>query len=377
MKRRSTGLRLQRVMHAVNLTLRPTLWPLRQKPGEGGSLMTRLYSRLLVLALLLAPAGAWAGKLTCLTGTDPSVAGDLSQIQAVRASINGACLCANFDGSPGKTHSNYVKCANGVITTSVAASKLRKQCTGTVTKYYSVSTCGFPASQDKEPCLKKSAAGKVTCAVKPTAKCTGTACANATLCIDAADSNGDGLIGAGDSGACVLAPTPTPTTNMPTPTATSPSAPPPPQACGNSAPACGGACPANEFCAPFIGGSCVCFTPCNGLVGPACTNPPDSSFAEACPSGQVCTSNGQNGVGACSCQPQCSATAPACGGSCAGQTEGVGKQYGACVPFPGGGCGCTIACGGVVLPSCAGGSCDPGFHCGNEGLGVCSCIPNN
>ena len=164
---------------------------------------TALLALVLSATLLIAPTASWAGALTCLTGTDPSVAGDLSQVQAVRASINSACSCANFDGSPGKAHSNYVKCVKGVISTSLAASMLRKQCTGTVTKYYSVSTCGFPASQNKEPCVKKSAKGKVKCAVKPAAKCTGTACANATTCIDAADSNGDGLIGAGDSGACV------------------------------------------------------------------------------------------------------------------------------------------------------------------------------
>ncbi len=48
-------------------------------------------------------------------------------------------------------------------------------------------------------------------------------CRGFTTCIDAADTNGDGLIGAGDSGACAIPPTTTPTlTNSPThtPTAT-------------------------------------------------------------------------------------------------------------------------------------------------------------
>jgi len=189
----------------------------------------------LLLALLLAPAGAWAGALTCLTGTDSSVAGDLSQIQAVRASINSACVCASFDGSPGKTHSSYVKCANGVISTSVAASKLRKQCTGTVTKYYSVSTCGFPASQNKEPCLKKTLSnGKITCAIKPAATCVGSAkfnqvlCAGFTTCIDAADTDHDGLINNADSGACTVSgATPTGTRPSGTPTRTPQGAPAP------------------------------------------------------------------------------------------------------------------------------------------------------
>jgi len=175
-----------------------------------------------VLALLLTPAGALAAKLTCLTGTDPSVANDLSQITAVRAEIDAACACGSFDGSKGKTHAKYVTCASGVISAQVSAGSLRTQCKVTVKKYYSVSTCGVPASKSDAPCIKTSAAGKVTCAIKSSTKCTGTACPNATLCIDAADTNGDGLIGAGDSGACAsAAPTATPT-QAATPTNTLP-----------------------------------------------------------------------------------------------------------------------------------------------------------
>jgi len=40
-----------------------------------------------VLVLLLAPAVSWVGKLTCLTGTDPSVANDGAQIAALRYNI--------------------------------------------------------------------------------------------------------------------------------------------------------------------------------------------------------------------------------------------------------------------------------------------------
>jgi hypothetical protein len=48
---------------------------------------------------VLAPAAASAGKLTCLTGTDPSVAADLLQIAAVRALIDAGCVCASFDAT--------------------------------------------------------------------------------------------------------------------------------------------------------------------------------------------------------------------------------------------------------------------------------------
>ena len=162
-----------------------------------------------VLLLLCAPALSWGAALTCLTGTDPLVVDDLAQIAAVRASIDAQCKCSDYDGVS-KKHADYLKCAKGFIAAAATAGKLRKQCKSTVTKYYSTSTCGFPASQNKEPCVKKVAAsGKVTCAIKAAANCTSkarkydqAACPNATLCIDAADSNHDGLIGAGDSGAC-------------------------------------------------------------------------------------------------------------------------------------------------------------------------------
>lgn len=63
-----------------------------------------------VLASFLAPAAAQAGKTTCLTGTDPSVAADSGQIAAVRAVVEADCPCATYDGSSGKTHGKYTAC---------------------------------------------------------------------------------------------------------------------------------------------------------------------------------------------------------------------------------------------------------------------------
>jgi hypothetical protein len=172
--------------------------------------MTRGYSSLVVLVLLLAPAGVWAAALTCLTGTAPSVAGDLRQIAAVVTTIESTCTCASFGGAPKKTHSNYLSCSKGVIAAAVAASQLRNQCTANLIKSYSNSTCGYPASKGVVPCIKKvTTSGKVSCTIKPAAQCTGkagtfeqTPCAPATTCLDAADTNRDGLIDAQDSGAC-------------------------------------------------------------------------------------------------------------------------------------------------------------------------------
>jgi len=159
-----------------------------------------------LVALVLQPVSAYAGALTCLTGSDPSVANDLTQILAVRAAVDASCVCASFDGSPGKTHTQYVACTSNVINTQVGAGNLRTQCKATVKKYYSTSTCGVPASKDEAPCIKTTTSGRVSCSIKSTAHCTGTgkvACPTFTTCIDAADTNGDGLIAApGDSGAC-------------------------------------------------------------------------------------------------------------------------------------------------------------------------------
>ncbi|MFI5365782.1 MAG: DUF1566 domain-containing protein [Candidatus Binatia bacterium] len=152
--------------------------------------------------LFLSPAGVLAAKLTCLTGTDPRVADDVSEITAVRTEIDATCPCASFDGSTGKTHAKYVACTSGVVGAQVKAGNLRTQCKATVKKYYSVSICGMPASKGDVPCIKTSAAGKVTCAIKSSTKCSGTPCASFSTCIAAADTNGDGIIGIGDSGAC-------------------------------------------------------------------------------------------------------------------------------------------------------------------------------
>jgi hypothetical protein len=171
------------------------------------SLAVKLGPAAAIALLYVAPTPCWAAaKLTCLTGTDPVVASDLAQITGVRAMIEAACGCSNFDGSSGKTHAKYVACASSVITTQSIGGQLRKQCKTTVKRYYSASTCGVLASKGVVPCIKKTASGRVSCSIKPTKRCGGSgrvACPAFTTCVDAADTNADGLIKApGDSGAC-------------------------------------------------------------------------------------------------------------------------------------------------------------------------------
>jgi len=188
----------------------------------------------MVLVVLGTSAPADAGKKTCLTGTNPEVALDAEQVAAVRELIDGACICASFDGGPRAQHGDYVKCAAGIAKTAVDLDDLRSQCKSVVKKYVTQSTCGFPTHPHRVVCITRTLAkGKVTCKIQTTTKKDGTpkdtcvgkadsfaraACPAFTRCIDAADSNGDLLIGApGDSGACN--PTPTPGAS-PLPTAT-------------------------------------------------------------------------------------------------------------------------------------------------------------
>jgi len=87
----------------------------------------------LLTAITLSPVAAPAALTkTCLTGTDPAVAGDLADIIAVRRLIDAACVCGDFDGSKGKTHTDYVKCAANIITAQAAVppGNLRTQCKG-------------------------------------------------------------------------------------------------------------------------------------------------------------------------------------------------------------------------------------------------------
>ncbi len=262
--------------------------------------------------LLLTPAGVLAAKLTCLTGTDPSVANDLSEISAVRAAVDAACPCGSFDGSKGKTHANYVTCANGIITAQVSAGTVRTQCKATVKKYYSASTCGVPASKSDVPCIKTSAAGKVTCAITSSTKCAGAPCASFSRCIDAADTDQNGIIGSGDSGACAPTPTPTrPPLNAPTPTPT---------------PFCGDhICNNGETCA-------TCSQDCGSCKGPPPTALP----------GPVCGDGVCNGAEDCeTCPADCGCTAASCSADCGG----AGLRACICVAGPPAGCGgvcCTL-----------------------------------
>ena len=173
---------------------------------------------------LIAPR-AWLAALlagaTLLMAVPPVLAAapkcldapaDAGQIATLRDLIESACPCGDYDGAPGAKHGDYVKCAKTIIDGQSAAN-LRPQCKGTVKKFYAQSTCGFAAALDKTVCVKKSATGKVTCAVKSETQCVDKPtkymqhpCAGLNQdwahCVDAADSNDDLTIDSADRGKC-------------------------------------------------------------------------------------------------------------------------------------------------------------------------------
>jgi hypothetical protein len=163
-----------------------------------------------MLSTLAAASGVAPASTTCLTGTDPEVGNDAREIGRVRALIYAACPCGNFDGSPGKTHEDYVRCARDVIDAQVDKGDLRRQCRATVRRYHVKSTCGRDPQDGLVPCVQRIVTnGRVTCAIRRQTACDSSpnasrvACANVSHCIDAADGNYDLLIEApGDDGTC-------------------------------------------------------------------------------------------------------------------------------------------------------------------------------
>ncbi|MEW6270444.1 MAG: hypothetical protein AB1689_14230 [Thermodesulfobacteriota bacterium] len=181
---------------------------------------------LLLLSALATPA--WSGGATCLTGTDPETAGDPGAIVRLRDAIAASCPCGAYDGTAGRSRGAYLACARGVIDAHVASGALRPQCRAYVRRLGSAAVCGRPAAAGAAPCVRRSDGGKVSCTIKaPALRCADRpgqeqqACPGFTHCIDAADSNGDLLVDARDTGVCNPAPSPSPRpAATPTPRAT-------------------------------------------------------------------------------------------------------------------------------------------------------------
>jgi hypothetical protein len=169
--------------------------------------------------MLMAPALCWAGAKTCLTGTDPEVASDPAQIRTVRQLVHDGCVCSSYDGSTGKKHADYLKCALQIIKAQATALNLRTPCKASVLLSFARSTCGKNPALHSVACIKTSSkTGAVTCAIASTTKKDGStpsggctdgksstkdACFGFTNCLDAADTNNNLIVAApGDTGSC-------------------------------------------------------------------------------------------------------------------------------------------------------------------------------
>ncbi len=320
--------------------------------------MHRTALALLAVVCLSAVAAQAAVTKTCLTGTAPAVANDASQIRAVRILVDAACVCSSFDGSKGKTHGDYVKCAAGVINRQIPGA-LRKQCGGTVKKFYAKSACGMKSALHAAPCIQKNGkTGKISCSIKPTTKTDGSpthacsntksstrvSCSSYSACIDAADSNGDLIVAApGDSGACVTLGACSPlgsvcaapgdccsgvcTTGVcEYPACTSDN-----QACSADAACCSGTC---------TGGACAPLNASCRTLGNACVQSSDCC-SQLCQGGTCSVSSfcGQNG-------DVCTAASDCCSGTCG---IAAGATVGTCTPLVTG-----ATCAGTDGTVCAG-----------------------
>lgn len=169
------------------------------------------FASLLAIVPLLPGQGS-AAVDPCLTGPSAAVGatglGDATDIFDARDAVNTACPCAAFT-----SHADYVRCTRAALRSRLAAGQFRQACRLTLRRVFVQSTCGYPpaASNGRVVCVKKrSANGAVSCSVKRATACvdrpgafTRAACDTLPFCIDAADSDGDLLLTAADSGTCL------------------------------------------------------------------------------------------------------------------------------------------------------------------------------
>lgn len=192
--------------------------------------MRQIVTALVLLMALAMPA--WS-RDTCLSGSDAAVQADAAAINALRAGIDTACPCAAFDGTPGHTRRDYLRCVKRTLAAARDAGELRATCMARIRRAFQQSTCGRKPHLQAVPCIQTTAGGEIRCTVRPAAACQSkpgryvrVACPDVTTCIDAGDGNADYVVDRLDSGACAAPSSPTPTTtSTSTPTLTATSAP--------------------------------------------------------------------------------------------------------------------------------------------------------
>ena len=145
-------------------------------------------------------------KRRCLQGTAAESDADRASLVALSSSIDAACPCESFDGTPGRGKRDFRACAKQQLEAGIREASVRKRCARVLQKQYRRSTCG--RTDGKQPCVQRKTNGKVRCALTPEARCvdkpgrTRVACPEATSCVEAADTDGDFQVTPADSGMC-------------------------------------------------------------------------------------------------------------------------------------------------------------------------------
>ncbi len=140
-----------------------------------------------VCGVLLASAAT--AQDACLTGA--STLSDQRALASLRAATETACPCSSFTGAPGSTASVYQRCARTVLTSTINAGDLSKECKKTATSI----TKGAVCSTTKVACGRYAPKSKtpLSCALKTASSCKSTksytqnACIEQTHCSDVVD----------------------------------------------------------------------------------------------------------------------------------------------------------------------------------------------
>ncbi len=169
----------------------------------------------LAAALALVPsrdAGAAAASPERCPADEPAVRVALGR---VRQAVASACPCRLEDGAERRrrARAHHLACVRAELDRAVAAGELGEECGRHLFAMLRESVCRRRAG-GAAPCVRtRLRDGRVSCRVRPAAACASRrpgfrreACPGFEVCLDAADSNGDGRLDAADSGHCAPSP---------------------------------------------------------------------------------------------------------------------------------------------------------------------------
>src|SRR5262245_30681330 len=142
----------------------------------------------------------------CLEGVPHDT--DLTALRNALANVDLACPCDAY--LPGQQR-DYRTCADDTLAGALTSGALRRECLKAARKIARATICGSSADRPL-PCIKSSSS-RISCKITPQRRCIDRslgqakthkrACFEIRRCLEAADTNGDFVIGfPGDSGMC-------------------------------------------------------------------------------------------------------------------------------------------------------------------------------